>query len=138
MVLLTDRTYAKTTYIKESSMLRACTLLALFLCISVIDAQDKYDARLPLGKWEPDNAPPGLKATIEFQKDNKIEISVDFQGKQQKTEGTYKLEGESLTFKFTRDGKDRQQKGKVIKLNNRELIIKDDEKGEEQVLKKIP
>ncbi len=119
-------------------MLRACTLLALFFHLSVIHAQDKYDAKLLVGKWEPDTAPPGLKATIEFQKNDKIEINLDYQGKQQKMEGTYKLEGDALTFHFTKDGKDTQRKGKVIKLTNRELIIRDNEKGEEQVLKKLP
>lgn len=106
----------------------ACTLLV----------QDKYEAKQLLGKWEADNTQPGLKVTVEFHKEDKIEISIDFQGKQQKAEGKYKLEAESLTFIFNRNGKDNHHKNQVIKLTNKELIIKDADKGEEQVFKKLP
>jgi uncharacterized protein (TIGR03066 family) len=110
--------------------------LALFLTCCTLPMQDKYDARQLLGKWEIDNVQPGLKAHIEFQKDDKLEISVDFQGKQQKTEGTFKLEGDVLTFTFAKEKKPR--KTKVIKLNGKELIFRDEAMGEEQVLKKLP
>jgi uncharacterized protein (TIGR03066 family) len=81
-------------------------LLALFLTCCTFSAQDKYDTRQLLGKWEADNTQPGLKVTVEFRNDDKIEITVDFQGKPQKAEGKYKLEGESLTLSFNRNGKD--------------------------------
>lgn len=110
------------------TLLLACTL----------SMQDKYEAKQLLGKWETDNTQPGLKVIIEFHKDDKIEVSVDFQGKLQKAEGKYKLEGESLTLLFNRNGKETHHKNQVIKLTSKELIIRDAEKSEEQVLKKLP
>ncbi len=106
------------------------------LLVCTLSMQDKYEARQLLGKWEPDNLQLGLKTYMEFQKEDKIEISVDFQGKQQKTEGTFKLEGDALTLTFAKDKKPRTTK--IIKLNDKELIFRDAATGEEQVFKKLP
>ena len=101
-------------------------------------AQAKYETKQLLGKWELGEVPPRVKAIIEFQNDNKIEINVDFQGNQQKRIGTYQLKGETLTLTFRRDGNDKEQKCRILKLNDKEFIFRDEEKGEEQVLKKLP
>ncbi|MFT3880295.1 MAG: hypothetical protein QM703_11615 [Gemmatales bacterium] len=82
--------------------------------------------------------PPGLKIVMEFVKDNKIKLEVEFQGKQEKVEGTYKLDGDQFSMTLSKDGQEKTQKLKVVRLNDKELVFKEESKGEEQVLKRLP
>jgi uncharacterized protein (TIGR03066 family) len=123
-------------------MVRVLSLFALaLLVVTPSYADDKIDAKLLLGKWEPtgDKIPPGLKAVIEFQKDDKVVVEVDFQGKSQKIEGKYKVDGNKMEMTMkSPDGQERTQKLTIVKLTDKEATIKDDDKNEEQILKKLP
>lgn len=121
-------------------MVRWSLLVAFTLLVTcgTVAFDDKIDGKLLIGKWEPDMAPPGLKISIEFQKDNKVVINVDFQGKMEKVEGSYKLENDQLSLTLTKGGQEKTQKAKIIKLTEKEVSIKDDEKGEVQTMKKVP
>lgn len=110
-------------------LLAACTAFAF---------DDKIDGKLLIGRWEPEKAPPGLKIVMEFAKDNKLKLDVEFQGKQEKVEGTYKLEGDSFSMTLSKDGQEKSQKLKVVRLTDKELVFKEESKGEEQVLKRLP
>lgn len=114
-------------------------LSLLFLSACTVSAfEDKIDGKLLIGKWAPDKVPPGLKISMEFTKDNKIKFDVEFQGKQEKVEGTYKLENNQFSMTLSKDGQERTQKAKVVRLNDKEFVLKDEEKNEEQVLKRLP
>jgi len=118
------------------------SLLLMSVCtVSAFD--DKIDGKLLIGKWEPEKVPPGLKIVMEFTKDNKIKFDVEFQGKQEKVDGTYKLENDQFTMTLSKNGQENSQKLKVVRLNAKELVLKelapkDESKNEEQVLKRLP
>ncbi|HQR06453.1 MAG TPA: hypothetical protein PLN21_06500 [Gemmatales bacterium] len=110
-------------------MFGACTLSAF---------DDKIDSAKVIGKWSPEKEPaPGFKIVMEFAKENKITIAVDFQGKSEKVEGTYKLDGDQLSMTLSKDGQERTQKLKVVRLNDKELVLKEEGKDKEEVLKKV-
>lgn len=115
----------------------AFTLLLATVCTAAA-FQDKIDGKLLIGKWEPEKAPPGLKLVLEFLKEDKLKIEAEVQGKQEKMEGTYKLEGDKLTINLNREGKEITQKLVVVKLTDKEAIMKEGSKSEEQVLKRLP
>jgi uncharacterized protein (TIGR03066 family) len=115
-------------------MRRTIALAILFLAATLAHADDKE--KLLLGKWEPVKAPEGLKATMEFKKEGKMEINIDFQGKQEKMEGTYSLKEDLLTVTFSKDGKEMTRKGKIT-ISEKELKIKDEETGRDEELRKV-
>ena len=123
-------------------MVRVLSLFALaLLVVTPTYADEKIDAKLLIGKWEPtgDKLPPGIKAVIEFQKDDKVVVDVEFQGKSQKIEGKYKVDGNKMEMTMKGpDGQERTQKMTIVKLSEKEATLKDEEKNEEQVLKKLP
>jgi uncharacterized protein (TIGR03066 family) len=122
-------------------MLRVLSLMAFaLLLVTPVAADDKIDAKLLIGKWEMSGAglPPAAKATVEFTKDNKIAFSLDFEGQQQKFEGTYKVDGSKMEMTLKGpDGQERTQKLTITKLTDKEATIKHDEKGDEAKFKKI-
>ena len=122
-------------------MLRTLLLVTLaFLTFSAVQARDEIDAKLLLGKWEitGDKLPAGAKATVEFQKDDKLVVEIELQGKQQKVEGKYKVDGNKLEMTMKGpDGQERTHKVTIVKLGEKEATMKDEEKNEEQVLKKV-
>lgn len=121
-------------------MIRQLLVLS-FVMLAVCTASafdEKIDSAKLIGKWAPEKVPPGLKIVMEFAKDNKIKLDVDFQGKSEKVEGTYKLEGDAFSMTLSKDGQEKTQKLKVVRLNDKELVFKEESKGEEQVLKRLP
>ena len=121
-------------------MIRQSLLLSLLLltACTVSAFEDKIDGKLLIGRWAPDKIPPGLKVVMEFSKDNKVKLEVEFQGKQEKIEGSYKLENDQFTMTISKDGQEKTQKLRVMKLNDKELVLKEEAKNEEQVLKRLP
>lgn len=121
-------------------MLRTLLMFALTLvAVTVASARDeKIDAKLLLGKWSVENAPPGVKAVIEFKKDDTVQLEVDANGNLRKLEGTYKVEDDTLEITLNRNGQEKTQKVKILKLTEKEAKLKDNDKGEEQTLKKVP
>ncbi len=127
------------TFTLECLMIRLSFVmtLALLTACTAFAVEDKIDGKLLIGKWEPEKAPPGLKVSMEFTKDNKVKFDVDFQGKKEKVEGTYKLENNQFSMTLSKDGQERTQKGTIARLNDKELVLKDDA-GKEEVLKRLP
>src|ERR1700722_615303 len=67
-----------------------CALVASL--VSGVAADDeKIDTKKLIGKWEPKEENSKGKVMIEFSKDGKL--TVTFSGKEDKIEGTYKVEG---------------------------------------------
>ena len=89
------------------------------------DKKDDKAAKL-VGKWElakGGDLPPG--STLEFAKDGKFGISFKADDKEVKVEGTYKLDGDKLAFKFKFDGKDHDETATVKKLTDDALHVED-------------
>lgn len=120
-------------------MIRTWLVFSLLLASACTAAafQDKIDGKLLVGKWEPEKAPPGLKIVLEFMKDDKLKLEIEVQDKKEKVEGTYKLEGDQLTMTMKREGQEVSQKLTVVKLNDKEAVMKDDKRNDEQTLKRI-
>ncbi len=116
-----------------------CHLLVCLLLLSPNSAVDeKIDGKLFIGKWEPEKKPDGVdKLLIEYTKDNKMIVEVEVQGMKLKFEGTYKLEGDKLSYKIEINGQERDEKRKILKLSDTECVTKNEEKNEELVLKKV-
>ncbi len=117
-----------------------CQLLVsvLLLAPSHSLVEDKIDGKLLLGKWEAEKPPEGVeKAVVEYLKDGKLSVEVEAQGQKHKFEGTYKLEGDKLNIKIDINGTEQEQNRKIIKLTDKEMVNKDEEKGEERKYKKV-
>lgn len=117
-----------------------CQLLVsvLLLAPSTSLVEDKIDGKLLLGKWEPVKLPDGVdKLVVEYTKDGKVSVELEAQGNKQKFEGTYKLEGDKLHIKIDFNGNEQDQKRKVTKLTDTEMVTTDEDKGEERKYKKV-
>ena len=86
-------------------MIRLSLVVSLLLitACTVSAFEDKIDGKLLIGKWEPEKLPPGFKVVMEIAKDNKIKMEVDIQGKQEKVEGTYKLDNDQFSMTLSKE-----------------------------------
>src|SRR5262245_3327925 len=121
-------------------------VLAAVVCAIVFVAgasadDKKIDPAKLLGKWEltkseSGNAPKG--AIIEFMKDNKMSINVDFNGKSLKLEGTYKVDGDKLTvtIKPPDGGKEDSDTDTIKSLTDDKIVLIDKDKKETELTKK--
>ena len=117
-----------------------CQLLVslLLLVPSTSLIEDKIDAKLLLGKWEPEKKPDGVdKLVVEYKKDDKISVEVETQGMKLNFEGTYKVEGDKLSIKIDINGNEQNQKRKITKLTADEMVTTDEESKEERKYKKV-
>lgn len=116
-----------------------CQLLVSVLLLAPSTfVEDKIDGKLLIGKWTPEKLPDGVdKIVVEYFKDNKLAVNVEAQGQMQKIEGTYKLDGDMLTIKLDINGTEQEQKRKVAKLTDSEMVTTDKDKGEDRKYKKV-
>jgi uncharacterized protein (TIGR03066 family) len=85
-----------------------CAVVLALALGATAEAQDKkIDGTKLIGKWAPKEDKKGGSMTLEFTKDGKLSLAVDFMGKSEKIDGTYKLTGDKLdvTLKFGGDEK---------------------------------
>ena len=112
-------------------------LAVLLVAAAGASADDKVDAKKLVGKWEPQGLPAGAKATVEFTKDGKLLVNFGFGDKTDKSEGTYKVEGNKLTVEL----KDRKTTQTITKLTDEDLAFKEDTKdgknGKEETFKRV-
>jgi uncharacterized protein (TIGR03066 family) len=93
------------------------------------DEKDKIDAKLLVGKWTADEPDKRDKMFLEFTKDGKLIMSLDFgQGKEFKIDGTYKLVGNKITSKLSFMGQEKSETHVVNALTATKLVTTD-EKG---------
>ena len=93
--------------------------------------KDKVDLKKLMGKWEPKDG----KIVIEFADKGKLLMVVDFGGKSEKIEGTYKLDGNKLEVVISFAGKEQKEMLTVKKLTDTELVTSDS-KGKDETLKR--
>lgn len=114
-------------------------LVTMFLLVPAVShVEDKIDAKLLLGKWQPEKLPDNAdKVVIEYKKDDKLSVEVEAQGMKLNFEGTYKVEGDKLNVKIDFNGNVQDQKRKITKLTADELVTNDDESKEERKYKRV-
>ena len=98
--------------------------------------KDKFDAKKLLGKWESNPPKKGESIVIEFAANGKMSMSGDVKGKELKVEGTYKLEGDKLSFELRHMGETISATITLTKLTDDELEGKD-AKGKSDAFKKV-
>ncbi len=106
------------------------------------DGQNKAadNAKQIIGIWEfvkGDDIPEGAKGTAEFTKDGKCKFVLEFMGKKNVMEGTYKVDGDKMpaTLKGP-DGKERTETAKIKTLNATTLILEDDQRNSAEFKRK--
>ena len=121
-------------------ILAACAAAVLFA--GPATAQDKkVDAGKLVGKWEltrstDESAPKG--AVVEFAKDNKLAITLDFGGKKLELTGTYKVEADKITvrIKSPDGGKDEEDTDTIKELTDEKMVLVDKNNKETEFAKK--
>ena len=100
------------------------------------DTKTKLDAKLLVGKWTPDDEAKRDKMIIEFAKDGKLVIAINFGGKEAKIDGTYKLDGDKLSVKMSFLG---EEKNEVMTVNTltAKTLVTTDEKGKKDTLIRV-
>jgi uncharacterized protein (TIGR03066 family) len=93
--------------------------------------KDKVELKKLMGKWEPKEG----RVVIEFADKGKLSLSVDTDGKSQKFDGTYKLDGNRLEIAIVILEKEQKETLTVKKLTDEELVTTDS-KGKEETLKR--
>lgn len=117
-----------------------CQLLIGLMILAPMSgvAEDKIDAKLLLGKWEPEKKPDNAdKVVVEYKEGGKLSVEVEAQGMKLNFEGTYKVDGNKLEVKIDFNGNEQIQNRKITKLTKDELVTNDDEKKEERKYKKV-
>lgn len=130
------------------SILAACAAAAVLVGFAA--AQDKkepkkdekkVDAAKLIGRWEMTRstlAMPPKAASVEFTKDNKVNISVtDKDGKEDKYSGTYRVEGDKLTVKLLTPGEAEKEDTDTIQtLTDEKFLLVDKDKKEIEFARK--
>lgn len=93
----------------------------------------KIDAKLLVGKWRPQDKAKDF--TVEFTKDGKVTVA--FAGKDDKGEGTYKLDGDKLTLKLMFGDKEESMTRTIHSLTKTELVSSK-EGGDKDTLVRVP
>lgn len=116
-----------------------CQLLVCVLLLAPATSlvEEKIDAKLLLGKWQPEKQPDQFNLTVEYLKDNKLTVELEAGGDKQKGEGTYKLDGNKLEVKVEVLGQEHNPKYTVKKLTDKEMVLVEEDKTEERKFKKV-
>jgi uncharacterized protein (TIGR03066 family) len=102
--------------------------------------EKKIDPAKLVGKWEltkstDPKAPKG--ATVEFTKDNKVNVVAEIEGMKVEFTGTYKVDGDKLTVKLSfGGGKDNEDTDTIQSLTDERLLLVDKDKKENEFTKK--
>lgn len=120
-------------------------LVQLFVALALLNPttvqdkkEDKIDAKLLIGKWEPEMKPDQVESmSIEYTKDNKMKVAIKVQGMDLNFEGTYKVDGNKLSFEMNVQGEERKEKRTIVKLTEKEMVTNDEAKSEERKFKKV-
>jgi uncharacterized protein (TIGR03066 family) len=91
-------------------------------------AVDEADiAKFLIGKWEVTKAAEGTVpegSIIEFTRDGKVKASTKKGESLEITEGTYKIEKDTVTVTMKKDGEEKSHKATISKINEKEMTCK--------------
>lgn len=114
-----------------------CALAAVCGAVAADDKKDeKFDAAKLLGKWEPKEAKKGEEFVLEFDKGGKMTVRGTLDGKPQTLEGTYKLDGNKLSFELKAPGETIKETITLLKLDDDELEGREKD-GRVEALKRV-
>jgi uncharacterized protein (TIGR03066 family) len=86
------------------------------------DKKDDVKTKI-VGVWIPPKDNPVKISSVEFTKDGKLKVSLEIDGKEQKLEGTYKVDDDGVKFEIKdSDGNEHKDTLKVKKLTDKELV----------------
>ncbi len=111
-------------------------VVILALAVTATGQDKKIDGKLLIGKWAPKEDKKGLSMTLEFLKDGKLALAVDFMGKTEKIDGTYKLDGDKLEVVIKFGGDEKKDTLTIKKLTETELETTDS-KGKTDTFTKV-
>ena len=114
----------------------AAGVFSLSVALLAGDAQAGDDnAKKIIGSWE--RKMKEATVSLEFTKDGKLTVSMEFDGKTLKAAGTYKIKGDDISVVLDFGGKEKKDSGKIKKLTATEFHLdKGDGKVEEYTRKK--
>ncbi|MBP3955259.1 TIGR03066 family protein [Gemmata sp. G18] len=115
----------------------AASVVVLVLAGFAGAADEKIDAKKLIGKWEPAKAEKdGPKMVLEIGEKDKFTLHVTVNGKTEKIDGTYKLDGNKLEVEMSFGGKTEKETITITKLTDTELVAKDS-KGKEDTMNRV-
>jgi putative hemolysin len=98
--------------------------------------KEPTNAEKIVGTWEVTKAPEGPPgATFEFTRDGKMKMTAKVEGQTFTSEGTYKVEGDTLTTAQKQGPKEVTEQSRIKTLNSTTLVT-EDEKGQAVAFKK--
>jgi uncharacterized protein (TIGR03066 family) len=120
----------------HKTLLAALSALLLGLTAAAEDKKDdKIDPAKLVGKWTPKEKRDN-PFVVEFTKDGKAKFTGTVDGKEMKSEGTYKADGNKVRLTMSLGEKVETTVRTVTKLTDDELISRD-EKGETDTLVRV-
>lgn len=111
-------------------------VVILALAVTATGQDKKIDGKLLIGKWVPKEEKKGLSMTLEFKKEGKLAFAVDFMGKTETIDGTYKLDGDKLEVVIKFLGEEKKDTLTIKKLSETELETTDS-KGKTDTFTKV-
>jgi uncharacterized protein (TIGR03066 family) len=119
--------------------LLGCTL-GLLLCSGLVALDkkaDPIDAKKLVGKWKLKNDDKDGSLTLDFAKDGKLTITIKFKDKEDKSTGSYKVEGNTLTITEKVGGKDESEKSTILKLTDTEMVTRREKAKEDDTFVRV-
>jgi uncharacterized protein (TIGR03066 family) len=112
----------------KTMTLALAAFAAVALGLSAFAADEKKaagNADKLVGTWEATKGDLPAGSTAEFTKAGKIKVTIKGEDKTETHEGTYKLDGDTITVTATREGKERTHSMTIKKLTDKELVLAD-------------
>ncbi len=97
---------------------------------------EKFDAAKLIGKWEPKDPKKGEEFVLDFARDGKLTVTGTLDGKVQTLSGTYKLDGDKLSFEVKFGAETIKEAITLSKLTDDEIEGKDKE-GKVEALRRV-
>jgi len=114
--------------------------LVVGLLASAVRADDKADnAKKVVGKWELTKVESGglpQGTIIEFTKDGKVKVTAKKDDADFNLEGTYKVDGDTLTVTMKAGEEERKQTITIVKLTDSEMHTKNEQGKMAELTKK--
>src|SRR5688500_16474188 len=111
----------------------ACAVVAVLFVAGGLSAEEKFASKKLIAKWTTKDRKRTMN--IEFKEGGKVVVDHDSK-KDEKAEGTYKLNGNKLEITLKFNGKDFNIVRTISKLTDDELTSKDED-GKEDTLHRV-
>jgi uncharacterized protein (TIGR03066 family) len=109
------------------TLIGAGAVLALAAAALAADEKkgETIDAAKLVGRWAPKEPKKGEEFVIEFARGDKMTVTGTLDGKPQTLEGTYKLDGNKLSFELKAPGETIKETIVVLKLTDDDFEARD-------------